>query len=123
MLMITQAKKGSKPFKLYNTWSDDSSFFEIASTCLSNNFSGTSLLKLNQNLRVVKSLAKQWVAVKRNSTKQAEKARTTLNPSVEALERDLFSVQLKTEASSKRKTLKDIMAKEVYLITSSKEAR
>lgn len=99
VITISQAEKGSKPFRLYNTGLEDPDFQELAGTGFSKPIRGIQLIKLQKKL---KSLSKQWAVEMGNSTKQVALARTELQALGNVFKENPTSILLHTHTLQKK---------------------
>lgn len=52
--------KSSEPYRIYNSWSEDQEFIELAKRGLNKIVTGNALLRLRRKLKEVKIMAKEW---------------------------------------------------------------
>lgn len=64
---MSQVEKGNIPFRLYNSWLDNPDFIFLARTGLSKQIKVVGLFKVQEKLKMVKALAKEWAKAKGSS--------------------------------------------------------
>lgn len=69
-IILPQAERGAKEFRIYNSWLEDSQFIELTKTWHSKQTGGNGLFRLQYKLTQVKIRVKEG-----NSTKQVQLAR------------------------------------------------
>lgn len=70
LVTISQAKKGKKPFRLFNSWLEDDEFLNLAKAGLSNQLRGVGLFRIQEKLKRVKELTKEWAKARGYFDKQ-----------------------------------------------------
>lgn len=109
IIILSQAEKGTKPFRLYNSWLEEESFSEIVREGLGKTTRGTGLFRLNYSLKETKTRIKQWATTCNKGPLRKAEARKKLDTSALALENSPNSYQLQTRNVELRKTLKTLL--------------
>lgn len=102
VITFSQAEKGTKPLRIFNFWLEDPTYVDLVRRGFSINIRGTGLFKLQQKLKEVKALSKEWAVDKRNSTKLLALTREKLESSIQDMQNKPNSTTLQKAALEKR---------------------
>lgn len=117
---FSQVEKGKKPFRLVNSWLEDLEFIALVKSGLSKQIRGTELFKIQEKLKLVKNLLKEWAKAKGSFDKQLTFAKEELDKAMEVHGVAPSSINLQTATLEKRNKLRSLLEEKADLRQRSK---